>query len=354
MKKYCSIFLIMFSITIATNHYQDGVLISTTQDLPTSIPNPTRQFLVVDSFPAGAINYSVGLACDGQYIWNNEAFSHWFARMDTATGAIINSFNTTLGNRDMTFDGQYLWASDWQTSSINQFDTSDCSLLNTYYPPFSAGRPNGMAWDGTFLWVGEESGRIYKMTTTGDTIRSIPPPVYYSYDPRGLAFDGQHLWVAYQSSGLIYEVDTTDGSVIASYPAPGHVAGSRFQQGLACDGHFLWSTVGGNAQVIYQIDIGLQGSQEYKNQLPPTIKLVAAPNPFIRETEISFVLNTVTNVKLSIIDVTGRVVTTLVNEKPLASGEYRFRWQAENQKNGVYFIVLSTNGKKSSIKVIKI
>ncbi len=29
---------------------------------------------------------------------------------------------------------------------------------------------DGLAWDGAYLWVGEESGRIYKMNTTGDTI----------------------------------------------------------------------------------------------------------------------------------------------------------------------------------------
>ncbi|UCC11768.1 MAG: hypothetical protein JSW02_10540, partial [candidate division WOR-3 bacterium] len=252
MVKKLLLLCLIAGICFAGQDYVDGVLIG-----PSSTPPVfTQQFDVIDSFPAGATGYSLGLGCDGMYLWNNEAFIKWFARMDPTTGSIINTFTPTIGNRDMCFDGTYLWASDWQTSSITQFDTSDCSVIATHYPPFSAGKPNGMAWDGTHLWVGEESGRIYQMTTHGDTVRSFPPPQYYSYDPRGLAFDGEYLWVGYQNSGLIYKVDTINGTILETHAAPGAVAGQRFQQGLDFDGQFLWSTVGGAANMIYKIDVG--------------------------------------------------------------------------------------------------
>jgi hypothetical protein len=358
MVKYLSVIILLSGLCLAGATYIDGVLVYSDTDAQAVVPvSPsTRQFNVIDSFPAAATDYSAGIACDGQYLWNNETFYHWFARMDTATGAVVNTFNTSIGNRDMAFDGQYLWASDWQTSSISKFDTSNCSVINTYYPPFSAGKPNGMAWDGAYLWVGEESGRIYKMTTTGDTVRSIPPPVVYPYDPRGLAFDGMHLWVGYQDYGLIYEVDTTNGAVIASYTAPGTIPGWRFQQGLDCDGYFLWSTIGGEVQKIFQIDIGLLGAEEHKNSgaSMPSIKLSVDPNPFIGTAKISFVIGVSTNVSLKIIDAGGRVVSTIFDRKHMLPGEYAYNWQPNHDQPGIYFAVLEAGSITRSVKLIKI
>jgi hypothetical protein len=337
----------MITTALGIPIFQDGILVT----MDDQVLVDARQFMVIDSFPAGAFDYSMGLGADGEYLWNNEAFYHWFARMDT-TGAVVNSFSTSLGNRDMTFDGQHLWASDWQTSSINMFDTSDCSLISTYYPPFYAGRPHGMAWDGIHLWVGEESGRIYQMTLTGDTVRSIPPPVYYSYDPRGLAFDGEFLWVGYQSSGLIYKVDTITGLVLDTYSAPGAVSGQRFQQGLACDGSYLWSTVGGAAQMIYKIDIGIVGSAEKQAQKHTPIFTVSI-NPFRIKTTLSVTLPQQSNLKISILDASGRIVDILEN-RLCPPGYHIYAWRNDAAQSGVYFALMETNIIKESVKLIKL
>ncbi|MEO0189706.1 MAG: T9SS type A sorting domain-containing protein [candidate division WOR-3 bacterium] len=356
MQKYLLFIASLIGLGFTTMTYMDGVLVRTSDNYISAERLPIRQFNVIDSFPAAASGYSMGLACDGKYLWNNETFIYWFARMDTVNGSIINTFTPVLGNRDMTFDGQYLWASDWQTGSINKYDTSNCSVIATYYPQFSAGKPNGMAWDGAYLWVGEESGNIYKMTTTGDIVRSIPPPVYYSYEPRGLAFDGQYLWVGYQSSGLIYKVDTTNGAVLEVYSAPGAVPGWRFQQGLDCDGYFLWSTVGGSVQMIYQIDIGLPGAEEHKNKIAPQprVKLIVNPNPFVKSTNISFILKSGANVRLSIVDAGGRAIATLIERKFLQPGSYEYTWQSTPIQSGIYFILLETDDRITLRKIVRL
>lgn len=336
-------------VAFAQPAYVDGVIVQYDDQV---IPQQ-RLFTVLDSFPAGATNYSLGLGADGEFLWNNEAFLHWFARMDTATGMVVNSFSTTLGNRDMTFDGQYLWASDWQTSSISQFDTSNCTVINTYYPPFTAGRPNGMAWDSTHLWVGEESGRIYQMTLHGDTVRSIPPPVYYSYDPRGLAFDGEFLWVGYQSSGLIYKVDTITGMVVETNTAPGVVAGQRFQQGLAFDGQYLWSTVGGAVQMIYKIDIGIVGTSEQTAHVTDDILFNTRSNPVVNNVALQISITVPTEICLSIIDVNGRIINKVVQGQ-VSSGLHTYTWNTKNVPTGVYFATLETDVFCQTIKLIRI
>ena len=343
MMRYIVSLLIMLSVGLADSEYIDGILVSTDQIAPAS----GRQFTVIDSFRSAATNYSMGLAFDGQYLWNNETFFKWFATMDTSDGSTVRTFTPTTGNRDMTFDGQYLWASDWQAASINQYDTSDCSVIATYYPPFTAGKPNGMAWDGTNLWVGEESGRIYQMTTTGDTIRSIPSPYPAAYEPRGLAFDGEYLWVGRQDRPCtIYKIDTITGAIQSSHNAPG----SGFQQGLAFDGQYLWST-SGSYNWIYKIDIGLAGIEESKEITQNRITVNSHPNPFKSRTNIVFSVDKPTHVHIFLADATGRFVSQLLDED-ITPGTHTVNVERKILKSGIYFAVLETDEGVARTKLI--
>jgi hypothetical protein len=210
-----------------------------------------------------------------------------------------------------------------------------------------------MAWDGTHLWVGEESGRIYQMTLTGDTVRSIPSPVYYPYDPRGLAFDGHDLWVGYQSSGLIYKVDTINGAILETFSAPGVVPGWRFQQGLACDGVYLWSTIGGDAQMIYQIDIGLTGTKEHSNVSEPAVFFSARDNPFVKKTVLKVTINRPIDVTIYIADATGRIIDIL-EDGMISSGTHSYTWNSAGHAPGVYFGILQTEKTQKTLKLINV
>jgi hypothetical protein len=161
------------------------------------------------------------------------------------------------------------------------------------------------------------------------------------------------LWVGYQDTYLIYEVDTTDGAILASYAAPGGVPGYRFQQGLDFDGQFLWSTVGGAANMIYKIDIGIPGVAENSQTITNRILLSVKPNPFVEGAEITFSIQRLTKVRLSVIDVSGRTVSKLINQS-LSPGDYTYYWQSNDASNGVYFITLEANRTTETAKVIKL
>jgi hypothetical protein len=240
--------LIISGAISGSAEYIDGILVEPYKPPPSN----ARQLTVIDSFPASGGNYSMGLAFDGKNLWNDEAFRHWFADIDTSTGAVIDSFFPSFGNRDMAFDGQFLWATDWQQERVYKYDTATCAILTSFPAPF-AGKANGMAWDGTNMWIGQEGGQLWYCDTSGTVIRSIPAPNSTSSNPRGLAFDGTYLWVGAQTAGMIYEVDPSDGTVINTYVSPC----ANLQQGLAFDGTYLWATGGFNW--IYQLDIGLIG-----------------------------------------------------------------------------------------------
>jgi hypothetical protein len=64
------------------------------------------------------------------------------------------------------------------------------------------------------------------------------------------------------------------------------------------------------------------------------------PNPFNPSTEIRFSIPAVSVVKLSIYDLLGQEVATLMNEQ-MQPGNYSVQWNASRMSSGLYFICLS-------------
>ena len=60
------------------------------------------------------------------------------------------------------------------------------------------------------------------------------------------------------------------------------------------------------------------------------------PNPFNPSTTIEFSVPTEARVELTVFDVAGRVVASLI-DKVYAAGEHRIEWDARNMASGVYF-----------------
>ncbi len=67
------------------------------------------------------------------------------------------------------------------------------------------------------------------------------------------------------------------------------------------------------------------------------------PNPFSSRTTIRFAISRPASVTLTIYDLLGRVVTTLVRGR-LPAGEHRAAWHADDHPNGVYLYRLTADG----------
>ena len=75
------------------------------------------------------------------------------------------------------------------------------------------------------------------------------------------------------------------------------------------------------------------------------------PNPFNPATNISFRLLTDANVSLSIYDLNGKIIETIVDGK-LKLGDHLVTWNAKNISSGVYFAILSTKDFSQTQKMI--
>lgn len=85
---------------------------------------------------------------------------------------------------------------------------------------------------------------------------------------------------------------------------------------------------------------------------------LAAPNPFDRRTEIAFSLARDSHARLSIFDVTGRQITTLVDQE-LPAGNHAYSWDGRTAENlvaagGVYFYRLETPDFSETRKVVQL
>ena len=105
--------------------------------------------------------------------------------------------------------------------------------------PAPSATATGLCWDGSALWVSDQTASIYKVNpSTGAVIRTLTGPVAGS---RGLAYADGYLWtISRVASDLhVYKIDTTSGAVAAQILDPTN----GYAGGVAWDGSALWFSV---------------------------------------------------------------------------------------------------------------
>ncbi|MDD5528797.1 MAG: T9SS type A sorting domain-containing protein [bacterium] len=96
--------------------------------------------------------------------------------------------------------------------------------------------------------------------------------------------------------------------------------------------------------------IGIEESQTPKSAIQnPKLKL--SQNPFAQSTIISYFMPSNSNSLLTIYDVTGKLVKTLVNEKQ-SSGTHNITLNAGTLSSGIYFVILTTDKHKLTKKLV--
>ena len=92
----------------------------------------------------------------------------------------------------------------------------------------------------------------------------------------------------------------------------------------------------------YNNGIFILNSFNKQDLKPSKIELDAYPNPFNPQTTINFSVNNHSNIEILIYNISGQLITTLINEYRYP-GIHQVRWDASNFTSGVYFAHLKTN-----------
>ncbi|MFA5033526.1 MAG: T9SS type A sorting domain-containing protein [bacterium] len=111
------------------------------------------------------------------------------------------------------------------------------------------------------------------------------------------------------------------------------------------------ATYGDDYEDVYLIrlkpETGIEENSNIKNQ---KLNMEIFKNPFIENTTINYSLTLKSKVSLSICDISGRTVKTLLNEQKPASS-YSINLNAKELKTGIYFLTLNANGARTNKKL---
>ncbi len=141
---------------------------------------------------------------------------------------------------------------------------------------------------------------------------------------------------------LYYDPEDPDNPGYALYPAMGTLINDMGFYG----GH-------GNYEPPYAVD-------DEPHFTDDIIKLSNFPNPFTNSTTISFLTTKPTkNTKITIYNIKGQKIKTLLNNQIMKGGNYKIIWNGTNSRNkrvgsGIYFVKLRTEKYVNVKKIVKI
>ena len=122
--------------------------------------------------------------------------------------------------------------------------------------------------------------------------------------------------------------------------------------GMTIDTHGFVYVVTSGAGIFRSTQSTLTIHEKFIDSRKPVVSsLRIAPNPFSQETTIRYTLASPSHVKLSVFDLFGRNVATLVDGE-MEAGEQEFVFPRKNLSSGVYTCVVTSNGKIRDTKML--
>jgi hypothetical protein len=114
----------------------------------------------------------------------------------------------------------------------------DCSI--TILQQFAApgGFAQGITWDGTSIWLADNSGTIFNVSSSNQLLATYSSP---EVTPEGLVWTGASFWVFTTNRSELYEFEIVGNEVVTlqNIESPNEVIGGT-NDDLAWDGQNLW------------------------------------------------------------------------------------------------------------------
>jgi len=226
----------------------------------------------------------------------------------THTGTYIASISSS---------GNWLWATETD-GTMNRYGKNVCADNNGNC--YATGYFCGEAYFGPFTLVGSNSTTdtfAAKLDSNGDWVWAVSTGGSDWDEGHGIAFDGLgHCYVT-----------------------------GRYRSTFNCGSYSLPSSGDWD---IFVAKLGNDTSVE--NEIIPTkMELSNYPNPFNPSTTIEFSIQNNSNVELSIFNIKGQKIKSLLNDQ-ITSGEHSIVWNGEDDSgkkasSGVYLYKLHVNGR---------
>ncbi len=196
-----------------------------------------------------------------------------------------------------------------------------------------------------------KGGKIYKTTTSGELLPLAPTLISPSNNSTNVGLTPTLFWNTV-SGATSYKVLVssmlTFGNVIDSATVTTNqrtipsgklnVAATYYWKVLANNqyGSSPWSEAWNFSTVITSI-------VKTELEIPKSFAVSQNyPNPFNPATSIKFAIPKFSSVKITIFDIAGKELETIINEK-LQAGTYQIEWNASKYSSGIYFYKIQTD-----------
>lgn len=216
--------------------------------------------------------------------------------------------------------------------------------------------PVGIAIDpaGNIYTANLFDGRVTKITPDGTAalfgeVAAAQPfaigHLVWAKDKLYGTYVGRSSIIAFDSTGASSVVAGTGAAGLNDGPASNATFTSP--NGLAAspsgDTLYVAQGLGATAQIRLVL-LSTATSIDKEAKLDTGALLQNYPNPFESSTRIRYTMDTPAHVKLSVYDVLGREIKTLVDSQQ-AAGTHEVAWHAENRAKGLYFYRLEAAGR---------
>ncbi|MDP8237499.1 MAG: T9SS type A sorting domain-containing protein [Candidatus Hatepunaea meridiana] len=188
----------------------------------------------------------------------------------------------------------------------------------------------------------------------------------------GIAHDGHNFWLCAYSQRNIFIVNDRISELnwLGIEPFEGEIEPDEEEpdidvtinatglRGGRYEGHLIFHTNDPeNREVVVDVNLTVLGAHDIddssaEDAVPHDFYLSQPhPNPFNAVTSLSYNVLQSTQVTITVYDLTGRRLTTLVNGEHLA-GKYTAVWNAHNVSSGVYIVRMEADGFRAVRKVL--
>ncbi len=319
----------------------------------------TTQYCFAAPFIASRSNSNVMYAGGSSIYRSTNGASSWQGPYGAFMGAKVLSMDGSATNTDTVYCGTIPVTSGpaatiWKTTNgTNWVDIGGGVLPNRYPTDIHVNPNNSMDVYATFGGFG--TGHVYRSSNGGANWQNISGNLP-DMPHQCICIDPQYPQNIYVGNDLGVYVSTNSGANWFELKT-GMPYALVFDLTIVYPSRNIRATTHGNG--IYERDLIQNpiGITPINSEIPKQFSLSQNyPNPFNPSTKIKFDIPSnakreTSNVRLSVFDITGKLVSVLVNEQ-LKAASYEIKFDATAYSSGVLFYRLETDGFFDTKKMI--
>ena len=272
---------------------------------------------------------------DGRGVYlSSDNGANWIDRSNGLSDSIVET---------IAINGQNIFVGTYQGGAFLSSDNGTTwAAINNGFPNHISVR--AFAFIGDNIFAGTDYDGVYLSTDNGSTWDAMNNGLNNT-NINAFAISGTTIFTA-TDGGVFLSSDKGKSWIDINNKLPKTQIGQ-----LVISNNYIYAGVFEGSvwkRALWEIIVGLNEIRGQKSIAE--IKII--PNPAIKNTEISYLLQAKSNVLLEIYDIIGNRVETLLDEVK-EKGEYNLRYNAENLNSGVYFVKALINNEVRQAKLIK-